>query len=628
MNEIFDDPSLAVAIALSVGVVVQVIAQRVGLPGIVLLLATGVFLGPDGLGFVRPDALGPALRTLVGFAVAVILFEGGLNLRVERLKKAARPIRQLMIVGAPVSALLATGVGFFILGWGFGPSVLFGLLAMVTGPTVINPLMKRLKVKNDVAEILEAEGVFIDAVGAIAAAAAFEVAVGRVEEVTGGVLALVFRLGFGVALGLIVGGGLTWLLRRRSLIPEGLENVLTLTVILVTFQAANTLFHESGLAAVTSAGLVLGNIRQSVLRGLKEFKEQLTVMLLGMLFVLLAADVRLSDVFDLGSKAIWGVLAMLLLVRPLSVFCGTLGTSLKKRQRAFMAWIGPRGIIAAAVASYFSSALEDRGDPQGSELRAFMFVVIAVTVLAAGLTGRVVASWLGQRAEPSGWLILGAHELSRQLATILSRNKEPVVLLDSNFDAARRARSAGLSVVHGNALDEEVLHEAGIDFRRGIIAMTANEEINLLFTQEARGEATPALEMFTVVGSADVGITTSMVREARAELYAGAAFDIELWDVRLRRGSTRLERWTLDDDSDVENEHRGVLIPEDTTLLIGLAWERAGVVRPMGETTSLRANDTVWVLLEQARKNEADLWLESRGFRESENEDGLSEIAS
>ncbi|MEO1332077.1 MAG: cation:proton antiporter [Myxococcota bacterium] len=614
--KIFDDPSLAVAFALSLGLLVQIIARHVGLPGIVLLLTTGVILGPDLVGIVRPDALGSALQTLVGFAVAVILFEGGLNLSLSRLREAAQPIRQLIVIGAPVSAVLATGVGYFILGWAIGPSILFGLLAMVTGPTVINPLMKRLKVKTEVAEILEAEGVLIDAIGAIAAAAALEVVVGQTNPVTGGLLDLVGGLAFGTLLGIGVGAALAWTLRRRRLIPEGLENVFTLTVVLVAFQIANALFHESGLATVTTAGLLLGNIPNSVHRELREFKEQLTVMLLGMLFVLLAADVRLADVFALGPKALLGVLAMLFIVRPLSVFAGTFGTPLKKRQRAFMAWIGPRGIVAAAVASYFSSALEKAGDPQGSELRAFVFVVIAVSVLAAGLTGGWVASWLGQRAEPRGWLILGAHEVSRQLATILKRNQEPVLLLDSNLDAVRHARSTGLKVLHGNALDEEILREAGVSYRRGIVAMTANEEVNLLFSQEARGEASPALEMFTVVSSEDVGITSSMVKETRAQLYSASALDIELWDVRLRRGSTRLERWSLQDPgAEITASGGSPDTPPDNTLLFYMARERSGIIEPLGEETSLRVDDVLWVMINRERQREAYSWLESRGLR-------------
>ncbi len=294
--KIFEDPSLAVAFALSVGLLVQIIARHVGLPGIVLLLATGVILGPDLIGIVRPDALGSALQTLVGFAVAVILFEGGLNLSLSRLRAAARPIRQLVVIGAPVSAVLATGVGYFILGWAIGPSILFGLLAMVTGPTVINPLMKRLKVKTEVAEILEAEGVLIDAIGAIAAAAALEVVVGQTTPLTGGLLDLVGGLAFGTLLGIGVGAALAWTLRRRRLIPEGLENVFTLTVVLVAFQIANALFHESGLATVTTAGLLLGNIPNSVHRELREFKEQHTEMQLKIMKEMKAADVRLADV--------------------------------------------------------------------------------------------------------------------------------------------------------------------------------------------------------------------------------------------------------------------------------------------------------------------------------------------
>ncbi|MEO1480706.1 MAG: sodium:proton antiporter [Myxococcota bacterium] len=614
MTELFHDPKLAVAIALSIGLVVQIFARRVGLPGIVLLLTTGVALGPDGLGIVQPGALGDGLGMLVGFAVAVILFEGGLNLDIESLLKAQRPIRQLILVGAPVSAVLATGVARFILGWEWEVAVLFGLLAMVTGPTVINPLMKRLRVKPEVAHLLEAEGVLIDAIGAIAAAVAFEVAVSRsggAEEVAGGVFQLFASLAFGVLLGLAIGAMLAWALRRRRLIPEGLENVFALTTVLVSFQLANALFHESGLAAVTIAGLVLGNVKNSVRRELREFKEQLTVMLLGMLFVLLAADVRLADVVALGWKAVFGVAAMLLIVRPFSVFAGTLGTDLGKRQRGFVAFIGPRGIVAAAVASYFASEL---GGEAGGELRAFMFVVIAVTVLVAGLLGGIVARVLDQRAEPSGWVLLGAHEVSQQLAMALKESGEPVLLLDSNLEAARHARDFGLEVIHGNALDEETLQEADLNMRRGIVAMTANEEVNLLFAREARSEAKGSFDVLTVVTEEELGITPAMVHQARAQLYGGQVLDIELWDVRLRRGTARLERWSLPEGTADPSEPLS-FVPADSTLLMMLARQRGSEVVPFGEDVAVKREDVLWLLVNRERELEAHRWLEARGLR-------------
>lgn len=626
MNDVFYDPSLAISIALCVGLVVQIFARHLGLPGIVLLLAAGVALGPDGLAVVQPDSLGDALRMLVGFAVAVILFEGGLNLELGHLLNAARPIRQLILVGAPVSAAVATFLGHLVLGWDWGQSILFGILAMVTGPTVINPLMKRFKIESETAQILEAEGVLIDAVGAIAAAVAFEILVRQTHEVAGGLFELVARLAFGLLLGLAVGSTLAWTLRRRHVIPEGLENVYTLTVVLAAFQVSNAVLHESGLAVVTVAGIVLGNVRNSVGKELREFKEQLTVMLLGMLFVLLAADVRIEDIVALGPKALIGVAAMVLVVRPFSVFMGTLGTTLGKRKRTFLAWIGPRGIVAAAVASYFAGELEAAGVAQGSELRAFMFVVIAFTVLSAGLTGGFVADALGVRATAKGWVILGAHELSQKLAVILGRNDEPVVLLDSNLEAVRHARAGGLRVIHGNALSEDTLQQAAVAMRRGVVAMTANEEVNLLFSREARRQAGPDVPVYSVISDDEIGITPSMVHEARAELFGGLTVDVELWDVRLRRGTARIERWTL-----VESPGESTrFAPPDATLLVALAVERDGMNRAFGEGTSLRKNDTLWLVLNREREREAYDWLESRGLRASRDDEdsGASPVAA
>ncbi|MBN2706032.1 MAG: sodium:proton antiporter, partial [Deltaproteobacteria bacterium] len=372
-TSVFNNPGLSIALALTTGMIAQVLAHHLRIPGIVLLLAAGVICGPDGAGLIRPQTLGPALNILTGFAVAVILFEGGINLKFKQLKKAQHSIRQLILVGGVVTVAGAAVATHFIMRWPWRNAILFGTLVMVTGPTVINPLLKRLKVKRSVATVLEAEGVLIDALGAVVATVALEAALSP----TGGapllwVWHVLSRLGFGILSGGIFGAVLLASYRNKKLLPEGTENVFTLAAILALFQVSNLILPESGIAAVTMAGIIIGNFSSYALRDLVEFKEELTILLIGMLFVLLAADVRLLQVVSLGRPAIVVVLILMFVVRPAAVAAGTCFSELNLKERLFIAWIGPRGIVAAAVASFFASTFTEMGLPGGYELRALV----------------------------------------------------------------------------------------------------------------------------------------------------------------------------------------------------------------------------------------------------------------
>jgi NhaP-type Na+/H+ or K+/H+ antiporter len=267
----------------------------------VLLLGAGVLFGPDGLGVVRPELLGDLLPLLIGFAVAVILFEGGMNLDLKRLRRSATSIRRLNTVGALVTWAGGALAARWFMEWPWRLAILFGSLVIVTGPTVINPLLRRLRVKKRVATVLEAEGVLIDAIGAITAVVALEVAltgagIGRgLEDVA-------LRLAFGGLVGVAFGFLTSGLLRLHWLVPQGYENMLILSLVLVVFHVCDSLLGESGLVAVTLAGLVVGNVKVRALEERREFKEQLTTLLIGVLFVLLAADVRLAEIFGLAPR--------------------------------------------------------------------------------------------------------------------------------------------------------------------------------------------------------------------------------------------------------------------------------------------------------------------------------------
>jgi len=603
----FSNPALTIALGLAAGIFAQSVAHHLRIPGIVLLLITGVLLGPDVSGVIQPETLGSALNIITGFAVAVILFEGGLNLKIQRLKRARRAIRQMITIGGAVTVVGGMLTTRWLFGWDWRTSILFGTLVMVTGPTVINPLLRRFKVKSNVSAVLEAEGVLLDAVGAVVATIALEVALSPKADPMATAVMFATRLGFGTLVGLLGGALLVTLLKRRNVVPEGFENVFTLCLVLAIFQGANVLLPESGIVAVTVAGVLVGNFQTHSQRELAEFKEALTVMLIGMLFILLAADVRMDEVYALGFPGIITVLLLMFVVRPVNVVVGTFGTKLNWREKCFIGWIGPRGIVAAAVASLFAAELNMYGIGGGNELRALVFMVITVTVLSAGLTGGLVAQILDlRRPSNSGWVILGANELARATAKILLENNEEVICIDANPDVCSAAEQDCTRVIFGNGLKTHNLLRAEIDTRAGALAITGNEEMNLLFTQKVKAEA-KLLYTFMALQDQYEGVTVDMVHEAGSQVMFGSPRDVDFWSARIRKGVVNLERWQVQEtgmltEKRIENAQDDPFLSDNSGIPLTL--RRNGRQFPVGDSTRFRNGDEVVyiVLGENAEK--------------------------
>ena len=598
--------------------VAQALARHLRIPGIVLLLAAGVVLGPDFLNVIRPqEALGDqALQLLVGFAVAIILFEGGMSLKIAELRKEARSIRSLVTIGAVVTAVGGTMAARMFLDWSWTMSTLFGTLVIVTGPTVINPLLKRIRVQKNLATVLEAEGVFIDAVGAIVAVVALEVVISSPsgESLMHGLGGAALRLLFGAGLGILGGFLIVALLRYEKVVPEGLENTLTLSLVLLLFQISNGLVTESGIAAVTLAGLTVGNIRSQAQHELREFKEQLTVMFIGMLFVLLAADVRIEQVQSLGWPGFYTVLALMFVVRPLNILFSTIGAGYNWRELAFLSWIAPRGIVAAAVASLFALELGVHGIEGGADLRALVFLVIAVTVVVAGLTGGLVAKLLGVQPElASGFAILGANPLGLTIGRSMRVLEQDVVFIDSNPINCRRAEEEGFKVLYGSGMSERILGRAELPYRAGVIGATLNVTVNYAFARRAIKEYNVP-RAYVALRRDQASVTPEMVRRLGASILFGRPRALDRWIQYLTRGTTFIEAWRRVLDRTLDPEEASELFKTMDAHLVPVVSQRKKRVVPVGETTSFRDGDVLHAMVRSEGREQVHEWLLENGW--------------
>lgn len=605
-----ESASLTVALAMVAGVLAQSVAVHMRLPGIIVLLAVGVLLGPDVANVVRPHLMGGGLQAFVGFAVAIILFEGGMQMNLKRLHHQAIPIRRLVSVGALITAGGGALAARFAMGWSWSISLLFGTLVIVTGPTVITPLLRRFQIKKDTATILEAEGIFIDAVGATVAVVALEVSlVGTTASAAVGVLDVAMRIGVGAAIGAVGGGILAVLIRWRHIIPEGLENILALAVAIAVFQISNGVVHESGITAAIIAGMVISNTHSHAFEEIVEFKEQLTTFAIATLFVLLAADVRIDDVVGIAGPGFLAVAVLMFIVRPLAVLASTWNTGLSWQQKAFLSWLAPRGIVAAAVASLFAVELEANGIEGGIEMRALVFLVIATTVTVQGLTGGLLARLLGlSRPQNNGYFILGANALARKIGHALKSDGESIVLVDSSEECCAKAKEEGFDVIYGNGLEERTMYRGQLSSRRAAIALTQNESINFLFAKAVR-EHYRGTTTYVGLETETSGVTAKMVDHLPANILFGGERPLTLW-MRLVVGKTLTEEvWELGfpkSTVDFSGAPGNAILP-----IVG---SREGKPFVIDRTQVLQKHDLITVLVRPEQRTTAYAWLRDAGF--------------
>lgn len=468
----------------------QWVAWRLRVPAILFLLLTGLAIGP-GLGWLDPDALfGDLLFPIVSLSVAVILFEGSLTLNLRELKGVGDVVRRLITKGALVTLLCIAATAHFLLDLPWSLSFVLGSLTVVTGPTVIVPLLRSVRPNAAVSNVLRWEGILIDPIGALLAVVVYEYIITQApgQELGHSLLTFVKVIGVGA----IIGGLAGWvmgLLVGRHLIPEFLHNPMTLSMVFAAMAGSNALAEESGLLAVTVMGMVMANMPRVHVRDILNFKENLSVMLISGLFILLAARLDPSTMLDLGWRAVLLLVIVQFLVRPLAVLVSTVGSGLNWRERALIAWIAPRGIVAAAVSALFALRLEAAGYEAANLLVPLTFLIILGTVILQSITARPLAHVLKvSEPEPRGFLLVGANPVARAVGQALKKLGFRVLLTDSSWEAIRASRMDGLDVYFGNPVSDHADQNLDLVGIGRMLAISANRDLNVIASMRYRRE--------------------------------------------------------------------------------------------------------------------------------------------
>ncbi len=464
------------------GIAAQWLAWRMKIPSIILLLVFGLIAGPI-TGFLRPNNLfGDALLPFVSVAVAVILFEGGLTLRLKELKSVGKVVLSLITIGVLVTGILGAISAHFLLDLNWRISILLGAVLTVTGPTVIGPLIRHIRPTGKVAEILKWEGIVIDPIGALLAVLVYEVIVIGELELAGA--QVLFVLGKTILFGSIVGLAFAWLLvflLKKFWVPDFLHETVTLSLVVGAFLISDTIQSESGLLATTLMGLVLDNQKLVSVKHIVEFKENLRVLIISVLFITLAAMLNPTDLESLTIGSFIFLVLIIIAIRPISVFASTLTSDLTFKEKTFLSWIAPRGIVAAAVSSIFALRLAEIGVPQSELIVPNTFLVIIGTVAVYGFTAPIIARKLNvSQADPQGVLIVGAHSWAIKIAKVLKEKGFRSVIVDTNRASIYKARMEDIPVYHGTALAKNIFDKVNFNGVGKLIALTPNDEANAL----------------------------------------------------------------------------------------------------------------------------------------------------
>lgn len=532
------DLGTILTLLLVIGFLAQWLGWRIHLPAILPLLLIGIVLGPV-TGWFDPDVtLGPLLFPAVSLAIAIILFEGSLTLRFSELHEIGRAVHGMITYGAVLAVIMLAMAAHWIADLSWGISFLFGALTCITGPTVIQPMLRTLRPTARVANALRWEGIVLDPFGAVFGVLVFQAIVTQLQNHS--LAIFITMVAVGVIAGLVAAAILAFLIYQQW-IPEYLQNYATLAAVLGTFTLSDTLVHESGLLAVTVMGIILGNINAIHIDRILIFKEDLSILLVSVLFVILSARLE----WPLPEGILWaGILVFLaaqFIIRPISIFVATLGSQLSWRERTLLSFVSPRGVVAAAVSSLFALRLDNLGIEGADALVPLVFILIIGTVVLQSATARPLARLLNVVApDPKSVLIFGSDIVARTIASALKQQNVEVILADDSWNAISQARMEGLNTFYGNPTSRNAELHLDLTPIGYFLAISGRRELNYLACLHYREElGREAVYRMRVLGPDD-----ATARQIFAgKLHSKVLFDHEM--TQLKFNELLAQGWTI-----------------------------------------------------------------------------------
>lgn len=463
-----------------IGILSQWVAWRFSMPAIVVMSVVGLLVGPF-FGFINPqESMGDLFNPIISFAVAIILFEGSLNLDFKEIRGFNKPVLRITTIGAFIAWIAGSLAAHYIAGLSLSVAFIIGGLFIVTGPTVILPLLRQAKLKPRPAAILKWEGIVVDPFGALLAVFAFEF----IRFLNGEVTLNSFLLFFTASIfAVILGCGAGWFFGRafdRGGVPEYLKSPVLLAVVIFVFVMADEIMQQTGLLAVTAMGMMMANMNLNSIKDIRHFKENISVLLISGIFVMLTASLSTEVLLEIFNwKIILYVIAMLVLVRPLSIWISTIGTDLNSREKLLIGWIAPRGIVALTVSGYFASILKDHGYQDADILTALTFALVFATVVIHGFTIGPLAKKLNlTTTDESGVLIVGGSRFAAEFARSIKETNNDVLLVDRNWASLAQARNYGVNTHTGNILTEQQDYDVDLTPYKFMLAMTRSDSYN------------------------------------------------------------------------------------------------------------------------------------------------------
>ncbi len=585
--------SLIIIIAITAGISARVIANFFRVPSIVFLLLFGVALGGNGLNLVQPRLLGNGLEAIVSISVALILFDGGLNLQLKELGKVSASLRNLITIGALITLIGGGIAAYWLSEFPWTIAFLYAALVVVTGPTVVNPIIEEVGLDRRLATILEGEGVLIDAIGSVLAVVVLDVALNPTLSAFAVVSDLGLRLGVGGVLGAIAGWLLGKFLQRAAFLAEDTKSAVVVAAVLGLFGIAQQIQSESGLTAVVLMGIVLRASDIPDSRALLKFKSQLVALMVSVLFILLSANLSIPSIFALGWGGVQTVLFLMFVVRPINVIVSTWNSSFTWRQKAFLSWCAPRGIVAASVASLFSILLTERGVNGGESIKALVFLTIAMTVFLQGLSAKFVAKLLGlNQPDISGLVIVGSNPIGILVARLFQANGQRVSLIDTSAELCKQAAEYDIPAFVSNGLDAKSLAEAGLDSVGTFVALTINTDVNIVIAQLAAQEFNPPKVLAVYAKEAESDRNEQII----VQQAFSARVPIKTWNQYIIQREVRVGEFLLTDE-ELEEQLNSFNTMFNAGILLPLIFERKGQLQIVPADMTWETGDRILYLL-------------------------------